>query len=292
MEEALYHYCSTATFHSIVANRSIRLSSLALSNDTMEGKLVSQALRRLAARDSADIQETERLLSLFASIEQAFDGLGFCLSEEGDLLSQWRGYAGDATGVAIGFSKSYLEWLTRRKSDPESSPTDFVYSLQKVKYEVGEHDSEVEEAYQELRKHINDGAFKFSARRGLLDTRTDTELQEDQKKISEALNRVSGVLFGLFPKLFLLKSRAFREEREWRLLTHLVWSVSDECSFRPAHDRLVPFRTAELRQYDGVAIAEVVLGPKHLTPTHVISDFLRKSGFKDVEVRRSEATYR
>lgn len=36
----LYHYCSTSTFLSIIANRSIWLSSMSLSNDTMEGKLV------------------------------------------------------------------------------------------------------------------------------------------------------------------------------------------------------------------------------------------------------------
>ncbi len=44
----LYHYCSTDTFFNIVKNRSLWLSSLAQSNDYMEGKLVAQAITRLA----------------------------------------------------------------------------------------------------------------------------------------------------------------------------------------------------------------------------------------------------
>lgn len=292
MQNALYHYCSTEAFYAIVANRTVRLSAMTLSNDSLEGKLVSHALQRLAKRDSLGSADTERLLSLFASYEQAFEGLAFCLSEEGDLLSQWRGYASDATGVSIGFSRQYLEWLAQREPDPDPVQDHFLYSLSRVKYEVAEHDAEVEAAYQELRRHIDDGAFKSGWTRGLLDTRTESEFQEDQKKITVALSRVSGVLFSLMPKLFVLKSRAFREEKEWRLLSHLVWTVSDECSFRPAGNRLIPFRAAKLLQFDGEAIAEVVLGPKHLTPTNVVANFLKKFGFGEVRVRRSEATYR
>jgi hypothetical protein len=47
----LYHYCSTSTFVSIISGKSIWLSSLNLSNDTMEGKLVAETLCRMATRD-------------------------------------------------------------------------------------------------------------------------------------------------------------------------------------------------------------------------------------------------
>jgi hypothetical protein len=109
--EALYHYCPTAAFHSIIQTRSIWLSSLTLANDTMEGKLVVEALTRLAQRDGLDRVAVERLKDSVALLEGMFDGLGFCLSEDGDLLSQWRGYASDATGVAIGFSRAHLQTL-------------------------------------------------------------------------------------------------------------------------------------------------------------------------------------
>jgi len=94
----LYHYCSNTDFHSIIENRRILLSSLSLSNDSMEGKLVAEILARIAKADGLDQPATRRLQESVSRLEQLFDGLGFCLSEDGDLLSQWRGYAADATG--------------------------------------------------------------------------------------------------------------------------------------------------------------------------------------------------
>lgn len=52
-----------------------------------------------AERDSLGERAIIHLQQAFAAQEQFIDGLGFCLSEQSDLLSQWRGYAGDATGV-------------------------------------------------------------------------------------------------------------------------------------------------------------------------------------------------
>ncbi len=118
--DILYHYCSTASFHAIIQSRALWLSSLSLSNDTMEGKLVVRAIARLAERDSLEPKSFRLLRQIIGFSELAFDGLGFCLSEDGDLLSQWRGYAGNATGVAIGFSKEYLH----------ESPKEMVVSLE------------------------------------------------------------------------------------------------------------------------------------------------------------------
>ncbi|HSL78822.1 MAG TPA: hypothetical protein VK877_04105 [Pseudolabrys sp.] len=100
--DVLYHYCSTSAFHAIVEAAAIRLSSLSLANDTLEGKIVSTAIERLAFRDKLDAPVRAELSRAIQALEKILDNLGFCLSEEGDLLSQWRGYAADATGVSIG----------------------------------------------------------------------------------------------------------------------------------------------------------------------------------------------
>src|ERR1022692_3736988 len=119
--EILYHYCSTASFHAIVQSHSLWLSSLSLSNDTMEGKLVASTIARLAERESLDQDHVRSLQHGIRFIEENIDGLGFCLSEEGDLLSQWRGYAENATGVAIGFSTEYLNLLTAANTSLDQS---------------------------------------------------------------------------------------------------------------------------------------------------------------------------
>ena len=170
--EALYHYCSTSTFHAVVESKTLRLSSLSLSNDTMEGKLVSRTVSRLAAKESMDAAKTLQLQQMLELFDDIFDGLGFCLSEERDLLSQWRGYAEDGSGVCIGFSKEYLDWLAGNRPDPDKPG----FSLQQVKYQPAEHEDEVGPAFAEAKRLIGEGAFNNTGVRGLLDTRTQDEV--------------------------------------------------------------------------------------------------------------------
>lgn len=40
------------------------------------------------------------------------------MSEKGDLLSQWRGYANDGAGFAIGFNADALSFLPRFEGEP------------------------------------------------------------------------------------------------------------------------------------------------------------------------------
>ena len=72
-------------------------------------------------------------------MEESLVGVGFCLSEEGDLLSQWRGYAADASGVVIGFSRNYLDWLCSSNLPDELGGL----NLHKVDYAASAHDSRV-----------------------------------------------------------------------------------------------------------------------------------------------------
>jgi len=106
--DVLYHYCSTESFLKIVLSRELWLSALSLSNDRMEGKLVAAALKRLARKDGLPDRDIAELKKNVRLLENWIEGLGFCFSLERDLLSQWRGYSADGTGVSIGFSKASL----------------------------------------------------------------------------------------------------------------------------------------------------------------------------------------
>lgn len=286
--DTLYHYCSTASFHAIVQSHSLWLSSLSLSNDTMEGKLVAHAFTRLAEKDSLDPYSVSRLRDTVGTVEKIIDGLGFCLSEDGDLLSQWRGYAADATGVSIGFSAEYLNWLSKTYK-AQNVPN---FNLQKVEYEPSAHESHIEPTYRKIRQLIDAGAFKTLGRRMLLDARTDDEIEQENKAITEAQTQLTLTISPIFSKLFHLKAYAFREEREWRLLSHLVMGWEDHCSHRVVHDRIVPYRKVELAELERSPITEVILGPKHGTPTKVVEDFLKQNQYGVVRVRSSEASYR
>jgi hypothetical protein len=69
----------------------------------MEGTLVAEVLARIAEADGLDQAETQRLQELVSGLEQVIDGLGFCLSEDGDLLSQWRGYAANSGDTILNY---------------------------------------------------------------------------------------------------------------------------------------------------------------------------------------------
>jgi len=286
--DVLYHYCSTSAFHAIAARKSIWLSALSLSNDTKEGKLVTAAIARLAERDKLDPGTTRHLIDSIENLEQLAEGLGFCLSEEPDLLSQWRGYADDATGVSIGFSRTYLEWLGREILG-NNIPS---FSLRKVVYENDAQDRHVEPTYMKAKAFIDKGVYRVRGIRGLLDKRTEEEVERDRKTYEETFRALHLTLLELFPQLYLLKAHGFREEREWRLISHFVRTGNDSCLYRAVSGSVIPYREFELIKGEEEPIREVVLGPKHLTPTHLIDGFMKQSGFSNVRVRRSEATYR
>lgn len=253
----------------------------------MEGKLVARTVSRLAEKEAIEVAQTLRLQQMLKYFDELFDGLGFCLSEERDLLSQWRGYAEDGKGVCIGFSKDYLEWLEEISTNSEKSG----FRLHKVRYEPDEHEAEVAPAFAEAKRLIEEGAFNYSGKRGLLDTRTEDELEAERKRIESAHKHLSIALLGLLPKLYLLKTRAFQEEREWRLLSHLV-SGDKDCSYRVKDHQIIPFRAIDLCEIERMPIVEVILGPKHVTPVRVIEQFLQSHGLSEVRVLRSEASYR
>ena len=283
--DVLYHYCSTTTFHSIIEKKSIWLSSLSLSNDWMEGKLVTEAVRRLAEQDGLPQNWILQLQQILDSFVQLFDGLGFCLSENGDLLSQWRGYGSDATGIAIGFSSEYFEWLSQIAQD-ERSPSFKVFQ---VEYNQDAHDEIVKPTYQKLKQHIDDGAFRQPT---ILGSRTEENFRVQQEKQEQSFSNLLLNIIEFLPDLFRLKPEAFKEEQEWRLISHFVRKGGDECLFRVGDNQIIPYRNIKLLIDKSSPVQEIILGPKHGTPVEIIKSFLKQRGYGDVKVLQSKATYR
>lgn len=286
--DTLYHYCSPEAFYEIITTKAIRLSSLALSNDYLEGKLVHKALMRLANRDQLphDIQsEMDRYLNL---LTQKIDGLGFCLSAESDLLSQWRGYAADARGVSLGFNRSYLIKLS--KDSIKNEAPGFI--LKSVAYSDAEQDALVEPTYTKLHELIQRGALSQLKPPGLPSQKTEQQVHEELQRVFAANTTYLHTQLELIQNLFALKNHAFCEEQETRLISHLTAFEDDPCDYHPMADRIIPHRSYALKELGEPSIVEVFLGPRHETPPVDIRYFLRRNGFEDIPVRRSAASYR
>ena len=286
---SLFHYCSTSAFDSIISNRSIQLSSLRLSNDTMEGKLVNEIIEKLAIQDALDDASIKNLHDAVRFVTDLYDGLGFCLSEVGDLLSQWRGYADDATGFSIGFSKEYLLSLPADHAEKERSPC----ILTKVEYDLPNQEALVKPTYEEAKQILNSGELQIPSPPGLLSTKSEEDFNKEIEVAKRAFFGMYSAIHRVVPNLYALKTDAFREEQEWRL-TSYVPKGDTECSYKTLKNCIVPYIEIELTKLDkGLEpILEVVVGPKNLTPTDVVQNYLNKYGFDNVTISRSKATYR
>lgn len=278
MPDTLYHYCSNDAFLSIIQSRKIRLSSLSLANDTAEGKLVGRLIKKLAAEDGLKDTVVDEILDSMRFVESNVEGFAFCLSRKGDLLSQWRGYAADGTGVCIGFNTRYLDQLSKGKSDDGK--------LLKVIYDEKTQIEELRNIYNTAR-HVA----------------SEIDLHKSPFRIPRpALDPVSSVgskrfQLGLYMLkivniLFAFKGFAFEEEAEHRLIHFGIVNKPNEWIYATKNDRIIPYVEYELQDLGQQQIFEVVLGPKNRTPLHVIKGALISNGFGAAEVRLSEATYR
>lgn len=284
----LYHYCSNHAFQSIINKKEIWLSSLSLTNDPMEGKWLRKVFGNVCADNNLDESATRRVIKEIGRLDELVEGLGFSLSEHGDMLSQWRGYASDASGMCIGFSKSYFEDLAEEIKAAHKP----LITLIQVEYGAEEQKTILYPTYREIKQFIDKGAFQYPGHQLLIDPRPKEDFEAENKKRKKALLQLTLRLMFLLPDLFKLKNPAFSEEREWRLISNFIKYEDNECEFRATSDRIIPYRIFNIPPKENGPISEIILGPKNITPVDLIEIFLKKCGFAGVKVTRSEATYR
>lgn len=268
----LHHYCTTETFMAIVASKRIRLSALSMSNDSEEGRLLLRLTDKLGEVHHTDAAVLASLKAHWNEVVAANEGLGFCLSERGDLLSQWRGYAGQGRGVSIGFSTEFL-----KRVSVADEADDHFSTLERVEYGEGQQLHEYGPTYT-----------------ALVDTIMDAQgyLQYGHVSITEKLKAVlNRKLRPWTRKIYTFKNDGFSEEREWRMLALLTAEEQEDCSYRAVDDKIVAFRELRLDEDEGPAIVSVTLGPKHVTPVDQVERMLQRYGI-NATVTKSALTYR
>lgn len=185
-------------------------------------------------------------------------------SKEPDQLSQWRGYADDGQGFAIGFSGTALQALP--------------VTLLEVLYDHKQQILEMKRAIAAIYLRYADASSEFGS-----------ECAEDC------------VLLGAY--LAALKNPSFHEEREVRAL-HLVNVKHSERAMRlvPNDSEIeIQFRASSgtLTAYldlrgpgDLQMIKEVVMGPKNPNAPGNVLFIAGQYGHNDLVVKRSAGSYR
>lgn len=286
----LYHYTDSAGFLGMLSSRKVWATDARFMNDHGEGAQAFPLIREAIARRTDGLGFTDEELgevvgdmTLVARAHRAGAYLA-CFSTHGDVLSQWRAYADDGLGFAVGIDPKQVPTSTAVAPWPSPTPDPRRYPRGPILFPV---------IYGEADK------------RRAVDQILSITFPPDKNTQPDLAMAAGRRLVELASRAF--KSEAFAEEREWRL----VWlgpfpGIPPEVNAAafgppPPPSTDVPLRFRKTRHgfapyLDwpiGNAVRSVVLGPKHTEDSlQSVRMFLEWNGYPEVTVARSLATYR
>lgn len=267
MPEKLYHYTDQNGFLGIVNNNELWATRIIYLNDNLEFKLaVDIANDILNKKIKEPRNENEKNVIGMILSEMFLDGrdrVYVCsFSENGDLLSQWRGYSKGMAGYSLGFDSLNLT----------SIANDNDFELSRCIYDKAEQLKTISDAIDIILNKYN---FLFEQ----LDMSVaDTNIYSGRrlKTIAEEIN---DRLIHIFP---LMKDVSFKEEMEWRLISREPKS-SDSLCFRPGNSTLIPYIKFRDKNLISKCMIEAVVGhtPNSDLAIDSTREFLRS---KNIEV--------
>jgi hypothetical protein len=264
--DMLWHYCSMTSFEAICRSGKIFMSDLGSMNDYREGQwLRGQIALRAGANARVFLTFLER-----TRIDFMLGPFVVSLSEEGDLLSQWRAYASGGRGVALGV-----------RPDTLATPVYQIVANQKAGHCVLAnviYDPDIQESVVQKIVDVINGLIR--------DTGTDVPFNEAHPFTMYAAY-INMYLHFIEP---IFKNPAFKEEKEWRLIYFPKSSLMDswrepssiylsdendkeKLKFRILPDDVVQYFTfPELESLNSM-IKGVFLGPLNRTKTFPLALF-------------------
>jgi hypothetical protein len=195
--------------------------------DASEATYAYRVIASVLSRDFPSIARTHRdefLKTLTKGNFRMYTPFVACFCEEGDLLSQWRGYGGRGEGLALEFKVSWLHSLRRRG-----------FLLRRVIY----------------RRNLQ-RAFISKYVQGALDLFTHHHFSGDDAKWFWGCAAVAAS-----DLIVTIKDPAFKGEREWRLFNPTIIG-GKYFKYRRSGSRLVPYVTVPIKRE---AIVGVIRGP-------------------------------
>ncbi|MGY3593968.1 hypothetical protein ACVIGB_002017 [Bradyrhizobium sp. USDA 4341] len=111
-DELIYHYCGADAFTQIVRSKTMWQTAYSALNDATERKWGYEQFQDAAdkLRKVCGAEFIDRIMEIVRLTQDHSVAMVSSYSLNGDLLSQWRAYADDGRGFAIGFSPRELEW--------------------------------------------------------------------------------------------------------------------------------------------------------------------------------------
>jgi len=230
--DILYHYTGQAGLVGIVKNAELWATKIQYMNDATEFGLALGLARRLLENiisNSTHPSQKAACGRLQASLLDIGDINIFavCFCEEGDLLSQWRGYAGGRQGYALGFDSDALIQIADRSE----------FTLGRCIYDPAVQHEIIEQAITHC---IEDELANT--------TRTRWGFHGP---LADVLFRCGG----------FFKDSSFEDEQEWRLISPAIQYYDERMRFREGNSMITPFFKLSITHDGGLPIRYVVVGP-------------------------------
>lgn len=261
----LYHYTGIGGLMGIVESRSLWASHIYYLNDAAEIIHARDVLRGLVRKqkDMTSGDESEFLgqfhdwLDTFS--QNAYHLFVFSLTEEPNLLSQWRSYTPHGKGVSIGFSPGFLLSKIRAQD----------LRIARCLYEHPEQEELMSSLLEKM-------LITFAQKRSSL----DVSGWHPRQKYHGFLEQFRGDILQLFS---IIKHPSFREEREWRIVSQYYAKYTiPQIKFREGASMLVPYIEIDIGRNDSepTLFECVYLGPSpHVELSmSALSNFLSNKG--------------
>jgi len=246
LPNVLYHYSDLETLYNITISKKLWLSSIHYMSDKSElnhGIAIAQKVLSNLKKDYPLKVEFYNKFKDYLNILPALsaDVFSFSLTEEGNLLSQWRGYTQKNRGISIGFDGTKL----KEKASPNG------IQLKKVIYDF-------DEKYEAIKVAVDSVVDNYSSDKGSFDSYFTAQSES------------------LIMTLSLIKDKAFMEEKEHRLF--FVGKHGD-IKYRLGKVFMIPYTEMDISNLneDGTIYKQVILGP-HDYPDIASSSLLRFLG--------------
>lgn len=153
----LWHYTTYEAFQKIVTSKKIWATEHRFLNDRAEfihaKKLADELLNERYGKDApSDLRKVvESAFETHSSGDNALRIFVTCFSDQEDQLSQWRGYAGDSTGVSIGLDLQRIRPLAASGTMATFAPCVYKEDKKRVLLEsVFEHYAQGSRAGQQI----------------------------------------------------------------------------------------------------------------------------------------------
>lgn len=286
--ETIYHYCSLETLLNILKNNTIRITDITKMNDYSEKKWfyknVIDSITEPNFLQNYHFPNLDQINSALKNVSETWTGYLLpetyqeyimCFSSDGDILSQWRGYANDGQGVAIGFNKETIEKLAVENN------THTCFSLKKVEYI---------EDFQTLKP-----IFSIMA---LFIKESSNDISKYEDIIIENIRKHD---------IASTKNPAFKEEKEWRLIFNpdnlnepdKKFSINNfiitKTNYRATDNKIIGYKDIDFSYYKNKIINRIILGPKCKATQSDMRELFINSGYpssySDLVIENSKATY-